>query len=202
MLTQTWKLGAKGFVVLAMGLLLAACSNKPPPSSNFPPVSFTDLKPYSFNVARVEIVPQFTSSSNPPHIEFSMPISPENAFKRWVEDRIKPVGTKGILRVIIKDASATDSPIPRDPNASQLFNTEQTSRIDMSLNVSLQILDDRQFVTAEVTGQAGRNRTLPEDIKLNQRDKILYDMVVDLVRNLDSQVDPQIESTLRPYMAM
>jgi hypothetical protein len=190
------------FAVLAIGLLVAACANKPPPQDKFPPVSFTDLKPYSFNVARVEIVPEFKGSSSRPHIEYSMPVSPENAFKRWVEDRIKPVGTQGILRVVIKDASATETPIPRDPNASQLFNTEQTSRIDMNLNVSLQVLDERQFVKAEVTGQAGRSRTLPEDIKLNQRDKILYDMVVELVRSLNGQLDPQIQGTLQPYMAM
>jgi hypothetical protein len=195
-------LGAKRLFILAIGLTLAACANKPPPSDRFPPVSFADQKPYVFNVARVEIVSQYVSSSKPPHIELDMPVSPENAMKRWVEDRIKPVGTSGVLRVVIKNASATETALPRDPNASQLFNTEQTSRIDMGLNIALQILDERQFVKAEVTGQAGRSRTLPEGIKLNQRDKILYDMVVDMVKGLGTQIDPQIESTLQPYMSM
>ncbi|HEY1722172.1 MAG TPA: hypothetical protein VGG27_13075 [Magnetospirillaceae bacterium] len=199
---QTWKTKAKFLFVLAIGLGVAACANNLPVDSKFPPVSFADHKPYVFNVARVEIVPKFTSSSTSPHIEYSMPVSPENAFKRWVEDRIKPVGTTGVLRVVINDASATDTPIQRDPDASQLFNTEQTSRIDMALNVSLQVLDERQFVKAEVTGQATRNRTLPEGIKLNERDKILYEMTVDLVKSLSDQLDPQISSTLMPYMTV
>lgn len=199
---QTWTVRARHLFIVAIGLGLAACAGGPPQPDRLPPVSFADQKPYVFNVARVEIVPQFTSSSTPPHIELTMPVSPENAFKRWVEDRIKPVGTAGVLRVVIKDATATDTAIPRDPNASQLFNTEQTARIDMALNVSLQILDERQFVKAEVTGQASRNRTLPEGIKLNQRDKILYEMTVDLVKSLDVQLDPQITSTLMPYMTV
>jgi hypothetical protein len=187
-------------VVVALGMALAACANKPLVADKFPPVSFADQKAYFFNVARVEIVPKFKSSSNPPHIEFDMPVSPENALKRWVEDRIKPNGTNGTLRVLINDASATETPLPRDPNASQLFNTEQTERVDMSINVALQILDERQFVKAEVTGQATRSRTLPEGIKLNQRDRILYDMVVELVRNMSKEVDPQIQATFPTYL--
>lgn len=200
MRAQTMHLRATRLILLAVGMILAGCVNKPLVPEKFPPVSFTDQKAYVFNVARVEIVPKFTSSSNPPHIEFDMPVSPENALKRWVEDRIKPAGTTGTLRVLINDASATETPLPRDPNASQLFNTEQTSRVDMAVNVALQILDDRQFVRAEVTGQASRSRTLPEGMKLNQRDRILYDMVVELIRNMSEEVDPQIQATFPNYM--
>jgi len=186
--------------VLAVALVLAACANQPLVADKFPPVSFADQKPYVFNVARVEIVSKYTSSSQPPHIEFDMPVSPENALKRWVEDRIKPAGTTGTLRVVINDASATETPLPRDTSASQLFTTQQTSRIDMSANIALQILDERQFVKAEVTGQASRSRTLPEGIKLNERDKILYDMVIALVRDVGTEVDPQIQATFPTYM--
>ncbi len=187
-------------IVLVVGMAVAGCADKPLVAERFPPVSFTDKKPYFFNVARVEIVPKFQSSSTPPHIEFDMPVSPENALKRWVEDRIKPAGTTGTLRVLINDASATETPLPRDPNASQLFNTEQTERVDMNVIVALQILDERQFVKAEVTGQASRSRTLPEGIKLNQKDKILYEMVVELIHNMSDQVDPQIQATFPTYM--
>ena len=184
------------YLVVVLGLAVAACSNNPPPPLTQPPISFNDAKPFVFDVARVEIVTKFVTPSTPPHIEFQLAVSPENAAKRWVQDRLQPKGTAGILRVVINDASATETNIPKDPNKSvlDLNNVDQT-RIDMSLDVALQILDDRQFVTAEVTGKASRSRSLPTGIKLNERDKILHDMVIDLVRGWGQEVDPQIHNT-------
>ena len=90
MRAQTMQFRATRLILLAVGMILAGCADKPLVPEKFPPVSFTNQKAYVFNVARVEIVPKFTSSSNPPHIEFDMPVSPENALKRWVEGQARP----------------------------------------------------------------------------------------------------------------
>jgi hypothetical protein len=190
------------YLILVLGLAVAACSNNPPPTDKFPPVSFRDQKPFVLDIAKVEIVNKYQSSSVAPHIEFDMPVSPENAMKRWIEDRIQPRGTAGTMRVVINDASATETPLPKNPDESELFTKRQISRIDMSIDVSLQMLDERQFVKAEVTGKASRSRTLPEGLKLNERDQILYDMVVDLIKGAGSQIDPQIANTFGTWMVM
>lgn len=190
------------FLVLALGLAVAACSNNPPPMEKLPPVSFRGEKPFVLNIAKVEIVTRYQASSIAPHIEYEVPVSPENALKRWIEDRIQPRGTSGILRVIINDASATETPLAKNPDESDLFTKRQISRIDMSIDVALQMLDERQFVKAEVTGKASRSRTLPEGLKLNERDRILYDMVVDLIKGAGSQLDSQIQNTFGNWMVM
>jgi len=185
-------------LIVALGIALAGCTNNPPPSGALPAVSFNDTKPYVLDVARIEIVSKFAAPSSAPHIEFQLNVSPENAFKRWVQDRLQPKGTAGVLRVVINDASATETIIPKDPNKSALDLTNQDqSKIDMSLDVALQMLDDHQLVMSEVTGRASRSRTLPTGIKLNERDKMLHDMVVDLTRGLGQELDPQIQATFR-----
>ena len=81
-----------------------------------------------------------------------------------------------------------------------MFKKEQAARVDMSVDVALQMLDERQFVAAEVTGKANRSRTEPEGQKLNERDKLLYDMVEDLMQGFNSEVDPGIRSTFGPWL--
>jgi hypothetical protein len=184
-------------MLVILGLALAGCSNTPPPMGAPPPISFADEKPYAFDVARVEIVSKYVAPSTPPHIEYELAASPENALRRWAQDRLQPKGTVGTLRVVINDASATEVTLPKDPNASTLFNNGPQSKIDMSLDVSLQMLDDRQFVVSEVTGKSMRSQTLATDLKLNERDKILRDMVVDLVKGFGQQVDPQIRTAFQ-----
>jgi len=189
-------------LALALGMLVAACANNPPPMGALPPVSFAGKPPFALNVAKIEIVPKFTSSSQPPHIELTMPVSPENAIRRWVQDRLQAKGSTGILRVLITDATATEAPLKMEKGVSAMFTTQQESQIDMSAAVTLQVLDERQFVKSEVSGNAARSRTLPQGLKLNERDKILYDTVVDMVTGLAGQVEPQIQSTFGPWMVM
>jgi hypothetical protein len=67
----------------------------------------------------------------------------------------------------------------------------------MTLDVAFQILDERQFPVAEVVAQAARTSTAPEGMTLNDRDRIWHEMVQSLV----TDVNGQLESTIRQYMA-
>lgn len=187
-------------VLFALGLVLAACSAVNPPAPRFPELTFTDQPPFAFDVGRVEVVSQFHPPATAPHIEYDMPVSPESAVKRWVQDRLKPVGRSGILRVVIRDASATETPLKTDTGVKSVFEKQQVARVDMSVDVSLQILDERQFVVSEVTSKVERNRTEPEGMKLNERDKLLYDMVADLMKAFNSGIDPNIRDTFGRWL--
>jgi hypothetical protein len=186
-------------LVFSLSLALAACVGQPP-APRFPPVSFRNEAPFRIDVARIEIVPQYQAPAQLPHVEYDMPVSPENAIKSWVQDRLQPVGRTGTLRVLIRDAQATETPLKRDTGFTGMFKKEAAARIDMSMDVALQMLDERQFVTSEVTAKAARSRTELEDQTLNQRDKLLYDMVVDMTKGFDKDISPQISSTFGPWL--
>jgi hypothetical protein len=180
--------------------LLAACSNSSPPMQRFPELTFRNLPPVQLNIGRIEVVTQFQAPTQPPHIEFDMPVSPETAVKRWVQDHLQPMGRVGTLRVVIRDASATETAFKTDKSITGMFKKEQAGQVDMSVAIALQMLDDRQFVIAEVTGKQSRSHTELEGMKLNERDKLLYDMVEDLMKGLNKEVDSDIRATFGPWL--
>jgi hypothetical protein len=181
-------------------LSLTGCAGPPPPSPHFPEITFTQLTPFRLDVARVEVVSKFQPPARAPHIESDMPVSPETALRRWVQDRLQATGTGAILRVVIRDAAATETPLKTDQSLTGMFKKEQAARADVALDVALQILDDHQFVRSEVTGKVDRSRTEPEGQKLNERDKLLYEMVDELIRALNTELDPSIQDTFGPWL--
>ena len=181
-------------VCFGLSLALSACSSSSPPIQRLPEMSFLYKPPIRLNVARVEVVSEYSAPAVRPNIEYDMPVSPENAVRRWAQDRLKATGKEGILRVVIKKASATETPLQQDLGVSGMFKKEQQARVDENLEVTMQMLDDHQFTVADVTGKSFRSRTEPEGQKLNERDQLLYDMTYDLVRGYDEEVDSNIRA--------
>lgn len=184
------------FLALGLLLALAACTTNPP-TRHLPEMTFSNLQPIQLDVGRIEIVSEYQPPGRAPHIEAEMPVAPDNAVRRWVQDRLRPVGREGTVRVVIRDAQATETPLA---TSNSLFTREQAARIDMSVDVAIQVLDERQFVVAEATGRAARSRTTSEGIKLNARDQILYDMVEGMMKRFNDEIDPGIRSSLSSYI--
>lgn len=186
-------------LMIGFCVLLAACSSSPP-MQRFPELTFRNLPPVQLDVGRIEVVTQYQPQAQAPHIEYDMPISPENAVKRWVQDHLQPIGRTGTLRVVIRDATATETPLQTDRGFTGMFKKEQAARVDMAIDVSLQMLDDKQFTISEVTAKQSRSRTELEGMKLNERDRMLYDMVEDLLKGFNGEIDPNIRATFGPWL--
>jgi len=185
----------------ALLVLLSACSSAPP-IQKFPDMMFTKKTPYSIDCARIEVVSEYKAPAEKPHIEYDMPVSPENAMRNWVRDRLKAVGHGNIMRVVIHNASATETPLQTDTGITGMFKKEQSAQVDLALDISIQMLDEQQFVVAEVSGKASRTRTEVEGQKLNERDKMLYDLTYDLVSGIDSEVSDNIPVAFARWMGM
>ena len=188
------------FLWLALAAAVAGCSAVNPPMQRLPEITFTNLPPFQLDVARIEVVSQYEPPAQAPHIEYDMPESPEKALRRWTQDRLKAVGRSGILRVAIRNAAATETPLKTEQGFSSMFEKQQAARLDMSIDVALQMLDERQFVVSEVTGRAEISHTETEGMKLNDRDKLLYDMVHDMLTGFDGEMDSKILSTFGRWL--
>lgn len=186
-------------MALLCALTLAACENKPP-VQKLPEISFADKRPFMLDVGQLEIVPEYISPGKRPNIEHLMPVSPENATVRWAQDRLRPVGRSGFARVVIKDAKVVEVPLKTDKGFTGMFKQEQEERYDASLDVAIQILDERHMPVADVVARATRTRTVPEGVSLNERDRVLYEISESLIRDIDTQMDGLIRTYLNRWV--
>lgn len=183
-------------LALAGALALAACESQPV-VQKLPELSFADKRPFQLNVGQLEIVPEYQPTGRRPNVEHLMPLSPENATVRWAQDRLRPMGKSGFARVLIKDAKVVEVPLSTDKGFTGMFKDQQSERYDGSLDVAIQILDERHFPIADVVARATRTHTVAEGATLNERDKVMYELSEGLIRDIDTQM----ESLVRTYLS-
>jgi hypothetical protein len=188
------------FLGASITLLVAGCAGNPPPALTFPPISFSQEAPIKLDVARIEVVSQFKPPAERPHIEYDMPVSPETAVRRWATDRLRAVGHDNVLRVLIKDATATETPVKTEKGLAASFKDQTNADVAMNIDIALQVLDQDQYVVSEVTYQTARSHTEIEGMKLNDRDQLLYDMVNDMARSMDHDIKPNIDNTFGRWL--
>lgn len=184
-------------LALAAVLALGACQTKPP-VQKLPEISFADKRPIRLNVAELRIEPQYQPPLREPNVEHLMPVSPEAATVRWAQDRLKPMGAAGTgaARVVINDAKVVRVTLKTDKGLSGLFKEEQSERYEGSLDIAVQILDQRQLPIADVVARATRTKSVPEGVSPNERDRVLHELTEALIRDVDAQMDGLIQSYL------
>lgn len=190
------RLALAAALALTATVTLSACETQPA-AQRLPEISFANKRPFKLDVGQLEIVPEYVSSGRRPNVEQTMPVSPEAATVRWAQDRLRPMGRTGFARVLIKDAKVIEVPLKTDKSFSGMFKEEQGTRYDASLDVAIQILDERHFPVADVIARATRSRTISEGASLNERDRVLFDISDALIHDIDNQMDGLVSS----YMA-
>jgi hypothetical protein len=192
--------GFGSLVVLMVGIALAACSTTVSRPA-IPTLSYAHLPPLELSVGRVEVVEEYRSPLKEPNVEQSFPTPPAVAFKGWVNDRLRAIGQNDTLRVTIKDASAVRVPLPRTEGIEGMFTTDQVERIDATVSVVLEVVNNGGGVDAYVTARAQRSRTLPEGLTLNQRDAIYQEISEALVNDLNATIEQNMRQYLSRYLA-
>lgn len=186
----------------ALAVLAAALSgcNAPPPSAAYAEITFSHLEPYRFEVAAVEVVVPFVAPLKPPHVEHLSPTPPADLMRRWVADRLQPVGTDGAVRVTISDAHIVMTVLKVNEDLKDRFTTEQVARYDARAEMLIEVLDGRNMVQAHAGAVATRSRTVPEGLNMRQRDQVLYELTEALIADLDRALGPNIERYLVGYL--
>lgn len=184
--------------LLVLGLV-AACST----TVSRPAIETQDFSgqpPLVLSVARIEVVEQYQSPLKEPNVEHSFPTTPAAAFKRWLGERVKAKGQDDTLRVTIQDASAVRVPLPRTEGLEGMFTTDQVERIDGTVSVLLEVVDNGGVVRAFVTAKAQRARTLPEGLTLNERDKAYQQITEALINDLNATIEQNMRQFLSKYL--
>lgn len=182
--------------VLALPLALPACETTPPPQGQ-PSLSFAHQGQFKLAVSSIEVVNVYKQPLAAPNVEHLMNLSPEAAARIWARDRLQAVGGPLRAEFRILDGAVTEAELKTDKGFTGMFKKEQSARYNGQMAVELVIKDNRGMTVSSAEARASRSQTTPEDVTLNQRDQIWYEIVELMMKEIDSRMNENI----RTYMA-
>ena len=189
----------RAFLLLPSLVLLAACDT-PPMRQSYATLTFQDRPPIRLDVAQIEIVEAYQAPGVAPHVDHLFPQKPVDVASAWGRDVLRAVGQRGQATYTIVDASATDTPLPRSTGLSQVFKTEQSNRYDLHIEVKLEIGNPLLGKTGIATASANRSQTVAEDMTMNEREAVWFQMTESAMRELDGKLEAAIRDKLAPFV--
>jgi hypothetical protein len=182
-------------LAIAATLALGACTSAPPrPQAR--QISFANLAPISFDVARIEVVQQYQPPQVPPNVEHLTPVQPTDAIRRWANERVRAMGSNGTMRVIIKDASITETHLKPTTGVRGTFTTDQSERYDGRLSVDLVVeVPSRQF-QGYTGATVSRTISVPENVSLQGREDAWHSLVERMMADLNAKLEEGIDGNL------
>lgn len=182
--------------LLLLGLV--ACSTSPQMPEPLG-LSYLMSKPLRLNVARIEVVKQYKSSSEPPHIENDLPIPPVAMIQQWTQDRLLPTGRTGYLVVTIEDASVIEKSKTRKSDGSFL-GTSKTESYEVKLSVKVELFDDAEKSKGYAYAHASGTYSVPANYTLGQRRKFWIHMMEKTMNQLDQELDRNIHRHMERHL--
>ncbi len=180
---------------------LTACASEPPPQRAFAELRFTNQAPLVFGAQGPEVINRFQAPMADPHVEHLMPLSPEKAIRTWANDRLQATGVgTNTLRVIINNASVTETPLDTKGGVSGFFTDQQEMRYDARADVAVQVVDPQGRVRAEAISNVYRSRTLNEKASLAERERMWFQLVERLMQDLDTQLSTGLRQHFREFL--
>ena len=86
----------------------------------------------------------------------------------------------------------------RDFSAGRLRYT--STRYDAEAEVVVEVRGERGFRDAFATGSASRATSVAENATLNDRDRVLYQLVQGLMQDIDGQLERNINNFMSLYL--
>lgn len=187
-------------VLTGLSAILVAGCTTPSPAPKYPEITFTHVQPFRFDAASLDIVDTFKPAFSNPFVEHLMPISPAASARRWAGDRIALAGESGRVVFTIIDASVTETPLKRTTGVRGVVTSDQSERYDARLQVKLAVRSGDGRQRGEVMAEANRSRTVAENLSLNERERVWFEMTEVLISELNGELETAIRKFLQPFL--
>lgn len=188
------------FLLLTSSALLASACDTPPKRQTFATLTFQDRPQLRLDVAQIEIVQAYKAPGQAPNVDHLFPQKPLDVATAWGRDVLRAVGQRGMATYTILDASAIETPLPRATGLTQVFKTEQSDRYDLKIAVRLDLGNPLLLTTGSAEASATRSQTVAENMTLNQREAIWFQMTESAMRELDQKLEAAIRDKLRVFV--
>jgi len=190
------KIRPAGILSFVLALLLAGCAMAPP-AQTLPELTYRHLQPINLSAWTLEVVSDYKPTMAPPNVEYRMPTSPEKALRRWAADRLILAGGADYARLTILDASVVEKRLNTKGGLKGMFINEQAERYQANLRVKLEVFGPGGAPRGFATADAARSITIAEDVSLNQRKLVWFNLVEALMNDFNTE----FERNIRKYLA-
>lgn len=188
------------FLLLTSSALLASACDTPPKRQTFATLTFQDRPQLRLDVAQIEIVQAYKAPGQAPNVDHLFPQKPLDVATAWGRDVLRAVGQRGMATYTILDASAIETDLPRSTGLTQVFKTEQSQRYDLRIAVRLELGNPLLLTTGSAEASATRSQTVAENMTLNQREAVWFQMTESAMRELDQKLEAAIRDKLRVFV--
>lgn len=188
-------------ICVAAATALGGCQSAPP-QARFPELTYAHQGVMTFDAERVEIADEYVAPLRPPNVDHLFPTPPERVMRRWATDRLAASGTPGrFVRFVITDAKVTETNLPRTTGVRGAFTTDQTQRYDLTLTSAIEVREDRgNFRSGFATASTSRSRTVAEDITVNDREKVWFELLEQAMNELNTELERQVRGNMARFL--
>jgi hypothetical protein len=187
-------------VLLLAGLAAIGGCDTPPHRETFPGLTYQHLPPIRLDVGRIEVIEAYPTAAAAGRVESQFPTPPGVAAAHWGRDRLQAAGPDGLGRFIVLEASVTQVPLPRTAGLAGVVTVDQADRYDAVLVVRLELSNRNGMQTGVVTAEARESATAPENMTLNQRERLWFEMTRRLMDRLNAELEQQIGAHLKGFL--
>jgi hypothetical protein len=184
---------------VATGLLVACSSSYE--TFRPPPLDFSGRAPLRLAVERITVESAYRPRDTAPYVDNLMPIKPEDAIRQLLEARLVAAGGPGRVQAVILDASVKEEELETQPGLRGYFTTEPAARLEGRFQVQVDRLSATGEVLKSVSTAVTRTASIPEDIGYAERQRIGYELVRDLVDDLDEGLTANVRANFADILA-
>lgn len=188
---------AAAFIVAAV---VAACAIDDP-SNRFANLTYDHLPDINLDVGEIQVEQAYKATTEAPNVGHRFPVPPKDAAVRWAQDRLVAKGDRLTFRYIVRQASAIETELEKSKGVTGLLTTDQSERYEVHIVIDMQVVDGRQ-IQGNATAEARRSVTVPEDITLNEREKVWYKLTEETMNDLNDQLEETIKTAFFPYIVL
>jgi len=183
----------KHLVMVSLMLVVACQPSAPKPDYSMP--RYDVFGKIMVNAAQLKIVQQYQSPGKWPFVEEQFPVSLSSAVTQWINDRVQPAGTEGIIVFTITDAHVREEKLHTATGLRGVFTKEQVARYGARLMVraDLQSTSMGREASAEVTVTASKTLTEGDSDK-----QLFHAMMKEMMEKFNPNMEAQLNHRFRP----
>ncbi|MDX1540234.1 MAG: hypothetical protein R3349_02410 [Geminicoccaceae bacterium] len=173
----------KALSLLMLALITVGCAQTYQ-TFDPPPLDFTSRPPLLLRVdqVRIQSTAGATTAAGP---EAAVPVAPEQAVREMLEYRLRAAGGVGLVQATILEASVAERPLEPEGGLRGYVVEEPVAELLGRLKVRLERLDERGEPVGSLSTAVTRTAAIPESATFVRRQEIAYELVRDLVNDLD-----------------